>query len=75
MYVMNGKLNQIIEAWELGNTQEREEFLRELHKRYGFERICLAVAVTQCGLMQKLSDQEIERRFPVPSKSDILNTY
>jgi hypothetical protein len=75
MYVMNDKLNQIIEAWELGNTKEREEFLIELHKRYGFEKICLALSSVQCGLMQKLSDEEIERRFPVPSKLDILNTY
>ncbi len=75
MYVMNNKLNQIIEAWELGNTQEREEFLRELHKRYGFERICLALTLTQCGLMKKLSDEEIERRYPVSSKLDLLNIY
>jgi hypothetical protein len=67
---MNDKVNQIIEAWELGNTREREEFLRELHKRYGFERICLALTLTQCALMQKLSDEEIERRYPVPSMMD-----
>jgi len=74
-YAMNETSNQIIEAWELGNSKEREVFLRELHKRYGFEKICLALALTQCGRMQRLSDQEIERRYPVPSILDFHNTY
>jgi hypothetical protein len=72
---MNEKLNQIIEAWELGNNQEREEFLMELNERYGFQRICLSLSLTKFGLMKKLSDEEIDRRFPVSSKLDSSNTY
>ncbi len=64
MYAMNEKLNQIIEAWELGNTQEREEFLRELHKRYRLERICRALsAVADSELGIGFWCKETERSF------------
>ena len=38
-------MNQIIEAWEISNTREREEFLKELDKRYNLHRFCLALSV------------------------------
>jgi hypothetical protein len=36
---------QLIEAWEISNTEERQEFLKELHRRYGLQRICLALSI------------------------------
>jgi hypothetical protein len=45
MYGMSEKMNQIVEIWETSNTEERQEFLKELHKRYGFQRLCLALSV------------------------------
>jgi len=51
MYGMNEKMNQIIEAWETSNTDEREEFLKELHKRYSLQRICLSLSIaTDCEI-------------------------
>jgi len=47
MYRMSEKMNQIIEIWETSNTEERQEFLKELHKRYGIQRICLSLNVAQ----------------------------
>jgi len=41
---MSEKANLITESWDRSSTQEREEFLRELHKRYRLERICRALS-------------------------------
>lgn len=44
-----------MEAWNRSSSKEREGFLRELHKRYGFERICMALSlVTDCELRRTL---------------------
>lgn len=38
-------MNKIVEAWGESDFDEREEFLKELHKRYGIERICKSLIV------------------------------
>jgi len=44
-------MNQLIEAWEISNSEKRQEFLKELHKRYSLQRICLALSLaTDCEL-------------------------
>jgi hypothetical protein len=51
MYRMTEKMNQLIEAWETSNADERQEFLKELHKRYSLQRICLSLSVaTDCEI-------------------------
>ncbi len=41
---MGEKVNLITDSWDKSSTQEREEFLKELHKRYRLERICRALS-------------------------------
>ncbi|MGB9715677.1 MAG: hypothetical protein ACPL1G_04635 [Thermodesulfovibrionales bacterium] len=51
---MEKKTNLIMEAWNRSSSKEREGFLRELHERYGFERLCMALSlVTDCELRSK----------------------
>jgi hypothetical protein len=60
---MGEKANLITESWDGSSSEEREEFLRELHKRYGFKRICLALSVvTNCELRDRFWSKEKERR-------------
>jgi hypothetical protein len=60
---MEKKTNLIMEAWNRSSSEEKEIFLRELHERYGFERICLALSlVTNCELRGRLSRCETELR-------------
>jgi hypothetical protein len=48
---MEKKMNLIMEAWNRSSSKEREGFLRELHEKYGFERLCMALSlVTDCEL-------------------------
>jgi len=52
---MAEKVNLITQSWDRGSTEEREEFLRELHKRYRLERICRALSGA--------ADSELGNRF------------
>jgi len=52
---MAEKVNLITQSWERSSTEEREEFLRELHKRYRLERICRALSTA--------ADSELGNRF------------
>ncbi|HYA11372.1 MAG TPA: hypothetical protein VEF37_00110 [Thermodesulfovibrionales bacterium] len=57
-------MNLITESWDRSSSEEREEFLRELHKRYRFERICLALSiVTDCEQKDRFWCKETERSF------------
>ena len=61
---MAKKINQITECWESSSSEEREEFLRELHKRYRLERICRALsAVADSELGIGFWCKETERSF------------
>jgi hypothetical protein len=61
---MGEKVNLITESWDRSSSEEREEFLKELHKRYGFERICLALSiVTNCELRDRFCCKETERIY------------
>jgi len=58
------KVNLITQSWERSSSQEREEFLRELHKRYRLERICRALSrAADSELGNGFSHKEIEQRF------------
>jgi hypothetical protein len=51
---MEKRMNLIMEAWNRSSSKERERFLRELHERYGFERLCMALSlVTDCELRNR----------------------
>ncbi|NWF52136.1 MAG: hypothetical protein HXY47_03550 [Nitrospirae bacterium] len=57
---MEKKMNLIMDAWNRSSSKERELFLRELHERYGFERLCIALSlVTDCeirgGILNRLT--------------------
>jgi hypothetical protein len=53
---MEEKMNLIMEAWNRSSSKEKEGFLRELHERYGFERLCIALSlVTDCELRSRFS--------------------
>jgi hypothetical protein len=52
---MAEKVNLITESWERSSSEEREEFLRELHKRYRLERLCRALST--------VADPELGNRF------------
>jgi hypothetical protein len=52
---MAEKVNLITQSWERSSTEEREEFLRELHRRYRLERICRALYAA--------ADSELGNRF------------
>jgi hypothetical protein len=59
MYVMSNEINQIIESWDSSSSEERKEFLKELHKRYGIQRICLALSVaTDCEIRNSRNYKE-----------------
>jgi seryl-tRNA(Sec) selenium transferase len=61
---MAEKVNLITESWERSSSKEREEFLRELHKRYRLERICRALStVTDSELGNGFWCKENERGF------------
>ena len=52
--------NQIVEAWEISNASEREEFLKELHRRYSLHSICFAIASKNYELRETGNDEETE---------------
>ncbi len=61
---MSEKVNVITESWDRSSSEEREEFLRELHKRYRLERICRALStVTGTELGNGFWYKEPERTF------------
>jgi hypothetical protein len=61
---MAEKVNLITESWERSSSEEREEFLRELHKRYRLERICRALSsVADSELGNGFGCREKERNF------------
>lgn len=48
--------NIIIDSWERSDKDEREEFLRDLHRRYGFGRICKEIIGKEgCWFYQKMA--------------------
>ena len=56
---MEKEMNLIMEAWNRSSSKEREGFLRELHEKYGFERLCMALSlVTDCELRSRFSCKE-----------------
>jgi hypothetical protein len=63
MYGMSKKMNQIIEAWEISNTEERQEFLKELHKRYSLQRICLALSVAPDCELRDTRNYNKQKKF------------
>ncbi len=56
-------MNQIIEIWETSNTEERQEFLKELHKRYGLQRICLALSVAPDCELRDIRNYNKQNKF------------
>ena len=61
---MAEKANLITECWERSSLEEREEFLRELHKRYRLERICRALTtVADSELGNGFSYKEPQQSF------------
>jgi hypothetical protein len=59
---MEKKTNLIMQSWNKSSSEEREEFLRELDKRYGFERICLALSIVlDCELRDRPLSKQNEQ--------------